>query len=161
MAYCTLVDLKNYTSRDILQQLTDDNNNDEIDQEKVDFAIGQASDLIDGYINGRYTLPLTTVPAMILDVAVKLSIYFLYKRSLTLTLPDPIKDDYDEGMHILRDVQRGRCNPFPVAQNPMWFLSNKASGSQSVVQTATNDWNDYLVRTSTSSSTRFLSPGSL
>jgi phage gp36-like protein len=160
-AYCTLIDLKNYAPRDVIQQLTDDEDTDQIDQEKVDFCIKQASDLIDGYMRGRYPTPLVTVPDMITDVAVKLTMYFLYKRSLMVTLPDPIKNDYDFAVMILRDIQKGRVSPFEIGQNPTWFGSNKATGSVSVVNANTNYWNDYLVRAPGGANQRFISPGTL
>ena len=159
--YCTLLDLKNYISQDILLQVTDDSDTDQIDQEKVDFCIKQASDLIDGYMRGRYPTPLVTVPDMITDVAVKLTMYFLYKRSLMVTLPDPIKNDYDFAVMILRDIQKGRVSPFEVSQNPVWFGSNKSKGPVSVVNANTNYWNDYLVRAPGGANQRFISPGTL
>jgi Mu-like prophage protein gp36 len=147
--------------RDVIQQLTDDSDTDEIDQDKVNFCIKQASDLIDGYCRGRFPVPIVTVPDMITDVAVKLTVYFLYKRSLMVTLPDPIKDDYDFAIMILKDIQRGRVSPFESVQNPVWFGSNKVKGSVSVMSNATNNWNDYLVRAPGGANQRFISPGTL
>jgi phage gp36-like protein len=160
-AYCTLIDLKNYMPRDVIQQLSDDESTDEIDQDKVDFCVKQASDLIDGYVRGRFPVPIVSVPDMIVDVCVKLTVYFLYKRSLMVTLPDPVKNDYDFAIMILRDIQKGRVSPFEIAQNPTWFASNKAKGSVSVVNNATNYWNDYLVRAPGGANQRFTSPGTL
>ena len=146
-AYCTLTDLKNYIPEERLLQLTDDNDSDEISLEKVAFAISEASNLIDGYMQGRYPVPLATVPALIGDVAVKLSTYFLYKRSLIETLPEPIKDDYVYAMTVLRDVQKGRISPFPVTQNPTWFVSNKQPNEPTVLKSTTNNWHQYFVQT--------------
>jgi phage gp36-like protein len=162
-AYCTLIDLKNYLPETVLLQLSDDPDVDTISQEKIDFAVKQASDLIDSYLRGRYSLPLTVaVPDLIVDICVKLSTYFLFKRSLILTLPEPVHEDYKYSMTVLRDIQLGRVSPFEVSQNPVWFRSNKSRGSPSVVTTATNNWNDYLVRSTGTSAQRFFNnPGSL
>jgi phage gp36-like protein len=130
--YTTLVNLKNYLPASILQQLTDDNHLDKIDDEKLDFAVGQASNFIDGYLRGRYSLPLATVPDMIVDVATKLSGYFLFKRALIQTLPETIKEDYDYSIGILRDIQKGRISPFEVTQNPTWSEGNKTGSRRQV-----------------------------
>jgi len=147
MSYCDLTDLKNYIPADVIKQLTDDGDTDEIDIEKVSLAISEADDLIDGYLRGRYPVPIQgTPPSLITDVSIKLSTYFLYKRSLMLTLPDPVKDDYQHGMMVLRDIQKGRISPFPETQNPTWFVSNHKQGEVTPVNLATNNFQDYLIR---------------
>ena len=157
MAYTTVNELKLYIPSEVLLQITDDNSTDSIDQEKIQYCIRQADDLIDGYLRGRYPVPLTTVPAMISDVSVKLAVYFLFKRALILTMPETITADYNDGMAILRDIQKGRISPFEVLSNPTWFVNNK-KGSVSVLNQATNYGNDILIR-SQGSNTRFLNPG--
>ena len=125
MPYSTFVDLKNYLPESVLLQLTDDNNTDDIDQTKTEDCIRQADDLIDGYLRGRYTVPITgTVPVLIEDISTKLAVYFLFKRSLILTLPGPIKDDYDYCMTQLNNIQKGRLSPFDVPENPTWVVTN-------------------------------------
>lgn len=141
MAYCTSTDLINAIPKAILQQLSDDQDTDEVDLDKINYAIARAQDLIDGYMRGRYEVPLTVVPDLIRDIAVKLSIYYLFKRSLALTLPDPIKEDYDYCMKSLGDMQKGRLSPFPVADNPTWIMSNKRAGiDYPMTQTITRNW---------------------
>ena len=77
MSYCDLTDLKNYIPADVIKQLTDDGDTDEIDIEKVSLAISEADDLIDGYLRGRYPVPIQgTPPSLITDVSIKLSTYF-------------------------------------------------------------------------------------
>lgn len=151
--YTDLVSLKNYLPATVLLQLTDDSNADQIDNEKINFSIQQASDLIDSYLQGRFTLPLTIVPAMISDICVKLTGYYLYKRVLPETLPETLIDDYKFSMGILRDIQKGRISPFPVAANPVWMVSNKSNPSAASIPdrsvtpmaTATGNWGKYLV----------------
>ena len=151
--YTDLVSLKNYLPATVLLQLTDDNSTDQIDTEKINFAITQASNLIDSYLQGRFTLPLASVPMMISDIATKLTGYYLYKRVLPETLPDTLIDDYKFSMGILRDIQKGRISPFPVADNPVWMVSNKANPSASSIPDrsvtpmaqATSNWGKYLV----------------
>ena len=151
--YTDLVSMKNYLPATVLLQVSDDSQTDQIDTEKINFAITQASDLIDSYLQGRYTLPLATVPAMISDICTKLTGYYLYKRVLPETLPDVLVDDYKFSMGILRDIQKGRISPFPVSANPVWMVSNKANPSAPTIPDrsytpmaqATSNWGKYLV----------------
>jgi phage gp36-like protein len=128
VAYSTITDLKNYLPESVLLQLTDDNNTDDIDSEKIDNCIKRADDLIDGYVNGRYTVPIPApVPGLIEDLSTKLAVYFLFKRSLIQTMPETITDDYKFCMEQLKAIQRGTLNPFPVNTNPTWMSSNKVN----------------------------------
>lgn len=165
MAYSTVTDLKNYLPKDILQILSDDNNADNIDVEKVNFAIREADNRIDGYLRGRYTLPLASVPFLITEYSVRLTVYFLYIRGLSTTLPDSLKENYKDVNSSLKEIQAGRLNPFDPSLNPTWYVSSKPAGSASTVAVATNGWNDYLVRSTGTpgynQNTRFLNPGSL
>lgn len=151
--YTDEVTLKNFLPHFILQQMTDDNDTDEIDHEKLDYAIEQASNVIDSYLRGRYALPLTTVPAEIVDLCTKLSAYYLFKRSLPETIPEALKTDYRECISMLRDIQKGISSPFIVADNPTWFVSNKHNPTSvsipdrsiPVTNAATNNWQSYLI----------------
>jgi len=148
MSYSTLTQLKDYIPAATIQMLTDDNNElNDIDIEKVTYCQAQADDLIDSYLRGRYPAPITgPVPVMISELSVKLTAFYLYKRSLLLTLPEAMKDDYQYCMSILRDIQRGRISPFEIKDNPTWFKSNHAAGEVTLVNQTTNNWQDYLVR---------------
>ena len=146
MAYSTATDLANYIPSEQIRQLTDDNDTDEIDQDKLNDCIRRADDLIDSYLRGRYTVPLTTVPALIRDISTKLASYFLFKRSLILTLPEPIADDYKYCNENLGKIQRGVITPFPSSEEPAFFGNNKLPGQgSSVVNEVTNNWGNYLV----------------
>ena len=147
MSYSTLTDIQNYLPSEYVRQLSDDADTDEIDIEKVSDCIRRADDLIDGYMRGRYPVPIVgTVPTLISDISCKLAIYFLFKRSLIQKMPESIKSDYDEAMASLKEVQKGRISPFDVAENPVWFASNK-NPPASVPQTnvITDNWNQYFV----------------
>jgi phage gp36-like protein len=144
MGYCSATDLKNALPESQLIQLTDDNDTGAIDSEKLNEAIRKADDFIDGHIRGRYDLPLTTVPPMIRDLSIRLATYFLFRRSFTLTLPDPVKDDYKDCMDILMKIQRGQVSPFadPPTSEPTFFLTN---AQPSVVNSITSSWDSYLI----------------
>ena len=130
MAYSTVTDIKNALPATVVQQLSDDNDTDQIDPEKVNYCIAQADDLLDGYLRGRYTVPLATVPNMIRDLSVRLTIYFLFKRSLYSVLPDAIKDDYTYVTKVMIGIQQGKINPFEATDEPSFFATNKTQGDR-------------------------------
>ena len=127
MAYSTTNDLLTYIPAETIRQLSDDNDDGQINNTVVTACISRADDQIDGYLRGRYTVPLTTVPPMLEDLSTRLSAYYLFKRSLIVTMPEPIKDDYDVVLSMLRDIQKGRLSPMDGVVNiePTWVASNK------------------------------------
>ena len=113
-------------------QLTDDYDTNTIEQEIVDDAINQADVLIDVYLRGRYPAAIdeANVPAFIQDISTKLTAYNLYRRKLSLTMPDPIMNDYKTCMSILKDIQSGKLTPFESVSEPAVVVSNKTASSR-------------------------------
>ena len=109
--YCTLDDIQKQVIQDSLIQLTDDNQLGVIDTDVIQEAISYSGTLIDGYLRGRYTLPLSTVPEIIKIIAVDLSIYRLYSRRFQTEMPDAIKEKYNHSSKILEQIQRGKILP--------------------------------------------------
>ena len=142
MAYCTLTDLKNTVPEEQLRQLSDDSDVDSIDLEKVNECIRKADTTIDGYCRGRYSVPLTTVPEAIRNISIGLSVYYLFNRSLLLTLPDSIKEAYTEATRVLKDIQAGRFSPFEATEEPAFFGTNKVD-TDNVTATLTSSWEAY------------------
>ncbi|MBR6126271.1 DUF1320 domain-containing protein, partial [bacterium] len=60
MEYCTIEDIETHISTPILIQLTNDDGGETVDREVASEAIVYSSAIIDGYLRGRYTLPLDT-----------------------------------------------------------------------------------------------------
>ena len=148
--YSDLTTLKNYLPRETLQQLTDDNGTDQIDPEKINFALRQSTDFIDMYLQGRYALPLKPVTDGIRDLCTKLAVYFLYRRTLALTLPEPIKIDYKESISTLEKIQSGKITLMPEAQNPEFYASSDDQHDvnnivASALNTSTNNWANYYI----------------
>lgn len=105
--YCSLDDLKKQVQEDALIQLTDDNQTGQLDLDIVEEAIIYSETLIDGYLRGRYTLPLSAIPAVIKILAVDLSIYRLYSRRFHTDTPDAITEKYKISIRILEQIQKG------------------------------------------------------
>ena len=60
MFYCTTENIETQVSTQTLIQLTSDENQDAIDRVVAEEAIIYSSTVIDGYLRGRYSLPLNT-----------------------------------------------------------------------------------------------------
>ena len=107
MSYSSLLDIQQRVSSDTLIQLTDDTGSGEIDSPKVTTAISWADEIIDGYIRGRYTLPLAQTPGLIKNLSIELAVYWLYSRRMTTEIPESITNIYKDSLKILSDIQKG------------------------------------------------------
>ncbi|MEI8390814.1 MAG: DUF1320 domain-containing protein [bacterium] len=105
--YCTLYDIKQQVSENTLIEITDDIQANEINIEIVDEAIVYSQTLIDGYLRGRYTLPLTTIPVLIKIIAADLTVFRLYSRRFHTDMPESINDKYKNSIKLLEQIQKG------------------------------------------------------
>lgn len=72
----------------------------------VNRALKDATDTIDSYVSARYSLPLSTVPAVLERVACDLARYYLYDDQVT----EIIQKRYDACVKLLGDVAAGRVS---------------------------------------------------
>lgn len=106
--YCTIDDIQKQTSKDTLIQLTDDNQSGEIDTVIADEAILYSETLINGYLAGRYSIPVVgAIPDMLKILAIDLSIYRLYSRRIQTEIPPHISEKYKNSIRILEQIQKG------------------------------------------------------
>lgn len=105
--YCTIEDIENQTSTPTLIQLSSDNGQEEVNRVVVEEAIIYSSTLIDGYLRGRYSLPLDAHFPLLRILAIDLSIYRLYSRRMRNEMPEVIQKNYDNAISTLRDIQKG------------------------------------------------------
>ena len=82
MDYCTIEDIETQTSTPTLIQLTSDDGQEVVDRVVAQEAILYSSALIDGYLRGRYSLPLDTRFPLLRILAIDLSIHRLYTRRM-------------------------------------------------------------------------------
>lgn len=106
MDYCTIEDIETHTSTPTLIQLTSDDGQEEVDRVVAQEAILYSSTLIDGYLRGRYTLPLDTHFPLLRILAIDLSIYRLYTRRMRNEMPEVIENNYKNAIATLRDIQK-------------------------------------------------------
>ncbi|HSA05682.1 MAG TPA: DUF1320 domain-containing protein [Candidatus Gastranaerophilales bacterium] len=105
--YCILDDIKKQVQETTLIEITDDSLSGQINEDVVNETILYADTLIDGYLRGRYTLPLSTLPEIIKVIAIDLSIYRLYSRRFHTDMPDSINDKYKNATKLLEQIQKG------------------------------------------------------
>jgi len=105
MPYTTLAKLTARFGQRLLLQLTDRAAPPAgvVNAAIVDQAIADTDGVIDGYLAGRYQLPLTDVPPQLADLALTIAIYKLHPFE-----PDPkIRSDYEQALKTLREIASG------------------------------------------------------
>lgn len=107
MPYCTIGDITSTITLEDVLQLTDDNDTGSVDTAKVDEAIAKADGLISAFIGGA---TLDTVPELIRQISVELSIYHLYKRRFAANMPESIERGYTHAMDLLKHIQSGKLS---------------------------------------------------
>lgn len=108
MRYCTRADIGNAIPEMTLIQLSnDDPAAMEANESVIDDSVRQAEELVDGYLRGRYTLPLDPVPTVLRDAVVYLARHWLYQRRPEGALPDSIKDNRKDTIKLLESIRDG------------------------------------------------------
>lgn len=107
MDYCTIEDIETQTSTPTLIQLTSDDEQEAVDRVVAQEAILYSSTLIDGYLRGRYTLPLDAHFPLLRILAIDLSIHRLYTRRMRDEMPEVIENNYKNAISTLKDIQKG------------------------------------------------------
>ncbi|MDE2595956.1 MAG: DUF1320 domain-containing protein [Sphingomonadales bacterium] len=124
MTYATLQPLIDRHGEQLLLQLTDRAVPPQgaIDTGVVDQALANTDAVIDGYLAGRYVLPLAAVPPLLADLALAIAIYKLHVYS-----PEAkIADDYKAAMAELDKIASGKI------RLPLAGVEPAASGSTGV-----------------------------
>lgn len=105
MSYATLTELNERFGEAMLIELSDraDPPTNEIDADVVARALADADAMIDGYLKGRYLLPLAATPALVRDLALSIAIYKLHRNVAS----EKVRRDYDDAMRMLRDIASG------------------------------------------------------
>ena len=114
MAYCAKADISLIMNEETLIALTDqDSPAVAVDDTVVAWAIASADNLINSYLGGSYTVPLVTVPALVKDISVDISIYNLYaRRPENGMVPDLYVTRYKDRLKDLDKIADGTLS-FP------------------------------------------------
>lgn len=106
MTYATPSDLIARFGEPELIQQTDLEGTGAYDPDTVGRALEDATSLINGYVSGRYALPLATVPDLLVSLCCDLARYALYVDAV----PDLVKTRRDDAVAALREVSAGRLH---------------------------------------------------
>jgi phage gp36-like protein len=103
--YCTQIQLEARYGTALLVEISDraDVPTGAIDAALITRAIADATALIDGYLAGRYALPLATVPALVIDLAQRIAIYYAHSNVAS----EKIGKDYEAALRQLKDIASG------------------------------------------------------
>lgn len=105
MSYTSQDDLVERYSLNMMLNLTDrtDPPAGEIDAGAVARALADTDATIDGFIKGRYRLPLAETPALLRDLAQAIAIYKLHRE----TASEKVRRDYDDALKMLKQISDG------------------------------------------------------
>ncbi|WP_149589828.1 gp436 family protein [Tabrizicola flagellatus] len=74
-----------------------------VDPDVVARALAETDALIDGYLAGRYALPLTAAETLLVNVAGSIAIYLLHRYEA----PEKVVADYRMAIGTLEQISRG------------------------------------------------------
>lgn len=148
MSYCIVSDIEAVIYNEDLIQLTNDLGGDTVDDTKITEAISYVDCMIDGYLRGRYTLPLSSpVPDELKYIAIDFVVYRLYGRRLVTDIPASIDQRYKEVIKLLTSIQNGKFSlgieDTDGYDNPI-LDTNKSTAISSVNKYYNEDkWDEY------------------
>lgn len=92
----------------VIELTNDDPRGKEPDMDKVEEALRAAGELVDGYLRGRYELPLSTVPTLLRDVVRTIARFKLYERRPESDMPETVMETYKAAVKTLEQIRNGR-----------------------------------------------------
>lgn len=104
MPYATQTDLEDAFGVAEIVQLADRDGDTVADAAFVAAVLARADSLIDGYLSGRYALPIDPIPVVLTATACDLARYWLYDDAA----PDRIRSAYEDAIAWLKDVASGK-----------------------------------------------------
>ena len=110
MRYCTIDDLTLAIPARTLAQLSNDTAPaNEPNLAVIERAVAHAEEVIDGYLRGRYELPLQDVPTVVRELTVNITRHWLYARRPEGKddLPPAVVRAYKAAMDMLTAIQKG------------------------------------------------------
>lgn len=111
MPYNTRQNMIDRYGEEELIQLTDRAGNGVIDDAVLDQAIADANAEIDGYLGGRYQLPLAVTPPILTVYACDITRYRLYDDAAT----EQVEKRYQDALKFLRLAAGGKVQIGPAA----------------------------------------------
>lgn len=113
--YCTLADLKKRLDLQKLIEISNDRDNPVLDDQgnptvnevNVSMAIQESGAEMDAYLGGRYPVPLSPVPDVVVKLAVDIAIYNLFSRGWMQEEDQTIYSRYRRAIKLLEKMASG------------------------------------------------------
>jgi phage gp36-like protein len=105
-----------YPNRDLVQLTNEDPTQTSINTTVIDQALADASAEIDGYLNGRFALPLTDAPTVLNRLACDVAMYRLQSLRPIHDMADA-RQRYEDAVQLLVRVARGEVTLGLTADN--------------------------------------------
>ncbi|EOV0971303.1 gp436 family protein [Edwardsiella piscicida] len=103
MNYATVADMRARYRDDLLNSLLRRVGTAELDTEKLDRALTDASALIEGYLSARYALPLSAIPRLLTQHCCAIAFYYLNDERAT----EQTTQRYKDALRWLNEVKNG------------------------------------------------------
>lgn len=87
-------------------ELTDREMHGVVDEDLLQVALADSSSQIDGYLSGRYKLPLATVPQNLVRICCDLTRYHLTSKS-SVTMTEEVENRYKFCLKELENISKG------------------------------------------------------
>lgn len=150
--YITRADLTDAISLSELAQLSNDDPRGSLTEPNwdiVDKAIAYACELADGYLMGRYTLPLEPAPTVLRPLCTDIARHWLHRRRINgADFPKSLEDAYKNALKVLTMIRDGEIQLGTRPQN-----ADGSSGATERVQSESGayqfrsrqkqDWSGY------------------
>lgn len=116
-AYITLDDLKGKLPASQIVDALDDDRDGEIDAAVLTQLLNEASTAVDGYLEGRYTTPLTAemfttgrIPAAIVEAAKLIALKVICGRRGIADENFPFRDELKRSLDWLEQIREGKLS---------------------------------------------------
>lgn len=104
-AYATQTDIENRYGAEALLVAADRDGDGEVDENVVEKALDDATDEINAYIGTRFSLPLATVPALLVRLCVDIAFYRLSADAGSAT--EEKRKRFDDVLVLLNRISKG------------------------------------------------------
>lgn len=140
--YINADDLAKAMSKTELVQLTNDEPRaTEPNADVVQAAIHYACDLVDGYLRGRYPLPLQSVPTVLPPLCINIARHFLHGRRINRAdFPKVLETSYSATLKTLEQIRDGKIHLGIDASDK---TSQPERGAYRVRSGQAHDWSNY------------------
>lgn len=106
MSYATQQDLVDRFGEQELVELTNREGGDTVDAAVVAKALADADAMVDTYLAGRYAVPVSPAPPLLVRLAADIARFFLHGKAAT----ESVRQAFDDALTMLQQISAGRAS---------------------------------------------------